>query len=138
MNTVCLQARYSCSSGRGVARSLANQLALLLSRSWPGGLVAPSAYQRPSSSAQGEVSSRVAVWFTATMGAVRLFVVVLLFGTRIQENNGKWPEMNTVDVRLLVFSCICRNLHSWFDSLPLEVLFVQEPPRSGLCLTKMA
>lgn len=50
------------------------------------------------SSAQGEVSARLPVWSVATMDALLCLLVVLIVGTRIQENSGKWPLMDTTEL----------------------------------------
>lgn len=38
------------------------------------------------------------VWSVATMDAIPCFLLVLLFGTRIEENTGKWPLTDRLDL----------------------------------------
>lgn len=102
-NSVCLQQWQSGSSGAGCGRYLRQSASpFLLTSAGQAGLAAIPANQRLPSSEHGEVSSRLPVWSVATMDAIPCFLLVLLFGTRIQENTGKFLFNGQLGVVLCV------------------------------------
>lgn len=88
-------------AGRGGACFSANQNRRSTVEAGPASLVA---IRRLPSPEQREVSTRLPDWSVATMDAMPCFVLVLLFGTGIQQTTGK--SLDDTDLCFVYADCL--------------------------------